>query len=170
MKRFSLVMVMMFAGVAVAQPEPAKPEGPEFDALKKSVGKWDMTMKMQGQEFKGTGDYKMGVGGLWLVSDVEIDMGGMKFVGHGMDTYNAKEKKFVGVWLDSMTPSAMNTEGSYDAATKTLTMSGEAPGPDGKPAKFTNKIKWKDDDHYTFAMYQGDAKEPEFTIEYARKK
>ena len=60
-----------------------------------------------------------------------------------------------------------------NAVLKTLTMTGEAPGPDGKLAKHKMTTHMPDDDHQTFTMYilDADGKENKImTIEYTRKK
>jgi hypothetical protein len=162
------VLGLLSAPVLVAQ-EPPKP-GPEHEMLKKHVGTWDITMKFGGMETKGTSTYKMDLGGLWLSSTVESEIFGMKFQGHGMDSYDAAKKKYVAVWFDSMSTTPMTMEGTYDKEKKTLTMSGEMPGMDGKPTKHTAVSEWKDDDTMNFSMYMGDGKEPAFTILYKRRK
>src|SRR5262245_54225969 len=122
---------VLVAGAAYAQYQTPKP-GPEHELLKKMEGTWDTTMKMPGGKSKGTATYKMDLGGLWLTSKFEGDMGGEKFSGRGFDTYDADKKKFVGVWFDSMSTKPMVLQGTYDKAKKTMTMVGDAPGMDGK--------------------------------------
>jgi Protein of unknown function (DUF1579) len=162
----ALVTTITVSGV---RAQGAKP-GPEHDLLKKLVGNWDTTIKMAGQESKGTATYKMDLGGLWLVSNFEGSMMGEKFSGRGFDSYDAGKKKFVGVWFDSMSTTPMTMEGNYDAAKKTMTMIGEAPGMDGKMTKHRIVTEMPDDNTMNFAMYAGDAKEPAFTILYKRKR
>jgi hypothetical protein len=158
-----------FAAPASAQPAPPKP-GPEHDMLKKLVGNWDTTMKTGEAEFKGTATYKMELGGLWLASSIDMDLGGMKFQGKGMDTYDATKKKFVSVFFDSMGTTPMVMEGTFDKEKKALTLVGDAPGLDGKPTKWKSVSTLPDDDTIDFRMYVGDAKEPMFAITYKRKK
>lgn len=161
----------VIVAVSAGQTQPPTPKaGPEHAILKKMEGNWDTTMKMMGQESKGTATYKMDLGGLWLASTFEGDMMGQKFSGRGYDTYDAGKKKYVGVWFDSMSTSPMMMEGTYDAAKKTMTMVGEAPGEDGKMAKHKMTTTMPDDNTMNFAMYMGDGKDPMFTIVYKRKK
>jgi hypothetical protein len=167
---FCALAVVPFVGSAVsAQPEFPKP-GPEHEMLKKMEGTWDTTMKHPGGESKGTTTYKVDLGGLWLSSALDIDLGGMKFQGRGMDTYDAAKKKYVSVWFDSMGTQPMIFEGTYDKDKKTLTMTGDAPGPDGKPAKWKSVTTYTDADTVNFTMHVGEVKEPMFTIVYKRKK
>jgi Protein of unknown function (DUF1579) len=162
------IAVIAVGPVARAQ-EPAKP-GPEHELLKKWEGTWDSTMKMAGGESKGVTKYKMDLGGQWLISKFEGKLGDADFSGMGHDSYDAAKKKYVGIWIDSMSASPMIFEGTFDKEKKTLTMSGEGPGPDGKSAKYKYTSVWKDDDTVDYTMYMGDAKEPLFTIAYKRKK
>ncbi|WP_439631550.1 DUF1579 domain-containing protein [Gemmata sp.] len=169
MKLLSTCAVVLALTAPVHAQSPAKP-GPEHDVLKKMEGNWDMTMKFGGMEAKGTVVYKMELGGLWLAGALETELFGSKFSGRSLDSYDAAKKKYVGVWVDSMSASTMVLEGTFDAATKTLTMTGDGPGQDGKPTKHKAVSVMPDDDTINFSMFMGDTKEPMFTIVYKRKK
>ena len=166
---FCAVSLAVLATPAAWAQEPPKP-GPEHEVLKTLVGTWDLTMTGGGMESKGTVTYKLDLGGLWLVGNLETDLGGMKYSGRGYDTYDAAKKKYVSVWIDSMSTSPMVMEGTYDKEKKSMTMTGEGPGMDGKPAKWRSVSEMKDDDTLVFRMYVGDGKDPMFTITYKRKK
>jgi hypothetical protein len=147
--------------------------GPEHAVLKRLEGEWTATVKMGGTETPGTMTLKMECGGLWLVSDFHSEFGGQKFQGRGMDGYDPEKKKYVSVWVDSMSTRPMLLEGSFDKEKKLLTLTGEGPGPDGKPAKYRNTTHTPDDDHQTFIMHVtgADGKETQvMTITYVRKK
>jgi hypothetical protein len=176
MSRVRVILVLCVAAAlpvaTVRAQQPPKP-GPEIEKLKALEGTWDATVKMMGNESKATATYKMGVGGMWLVSDFEGEFGGMKFQGKGMDTYDASKKKYISVWVDSMSTSPMVMEGSYDKDGKILTMTGEGPGEDGKPTKYKSVSEMKDKDSMLFKMYTvgKDGKDAEMmTITYKRKK
>ena len=168
MRMIAAVVAVVLAVPAVAQEAP-KP-GPEHELLKKREGTWETTMKAGGTEFKGTVTYKMELGGLWLVGSMESDLGGQKFYGKNLDTYDAGKKKFLSVWADSMGTTPMLMEGDYDKEKKTLTMVGDSPGPDGKPAKWKSVSVMTDADTIDMNMFVGDAKDPMFTVVYKRKK
>ncbi len=53
-----------------------------------------------------------------------------------LDRHDLVKKRYVSVWVDSMSYRPVLFEGQMDEATKTLTMLGEGPGPDGQPMKF----------------------------------
>jgi hypothetical protein len=162
-------VALVLAPVGRAQ-EPAKP-GPEHEIFKELVGTWEATVKFMGGESKGTMVYKMGPGDLWLNSKFEGDFGGQKFEGRGIDGYDPNKKKYVSVWVDSMSSSLMVSEGTYDKDTKTMTMEGEGPGMDGKPTKIKSVIQVKDKDTMVLTMYTvKDGKDQEMmTISYKRK-
>lgn len=166
------------AGGAGAQPEgPPKP-GPEHAILKKMEGTWDTTVKAyfapgEPMESKGTATYKMECGGLWLTGDFKGSFGGMPFQGKSFDTYEVGKKKYVSVWIDSMGTLPMLSEGSYDKEKKTLTLTSDYPGPDGKPNKFKMVTEMKDDDAMLFSMFTVGKEGKDklmMTIIYKRKK
>jgi hypothetical protein len=166
-----VAVCLVAAGLSLGQ-EFQKP-GPEHEKMKEFVGTWDAVMEMAGQKSKATAVYKSICGGMWLASEFEGDLGGMKFQGHGVDGYDQRKKKYVGVWVDSLTSAPLHFEGSMDPKTKLIVMTGESVGPDGKPQKFKNTTEHKDKDHFTFKMYmvQPDGQEAlAFTIEYTRRK
>lgn len=136
-------------------------------------GTWDATIKSGNDESKGKMTCKMDLGGLWLVTEFEGSFGDMKFQGRGFDGYDPMNKKYVSVWVDSMSFRPMNMEGTYDEEKKTLTMKGEAMGPDGKPAKHKLVTHMKDNDHHTMTMFvtSPDGEEMEImTVDYTREK
>ncbi len=168
--RFVAVVLAASLSVgAVRSQEVVKP-GPEHEVLKKMEGDWTLTMKIAGAETKGKVAYKSEFGGLMVSGLLEGEMFGAKFTGKSMDSYDAAKKKYVSVWVDSMSGVPMMLEGTYDKEKKTMTLSGEGPGMDGKPTKYKSVTVIKDADSMDFSMYVGDGKEPEFTIAYKRKK
>ena len=68
---------------ALRDAAPAKPElGPMSEMLRQREGTWDVTIEMQASPngaksvSKGTQTNKLAVGGAWLLSDFEGEMGG----------------------------------------------------------------------------------------------
>jgi Protein of unknown function (DUF1579) len=173
------VVVMVCAVIALvvpavrAQPPGMPKPGPEHERLKKLEGTWDATVKTEQGESKGTMIYKMDLGGLWLVSDFKGEFGGQKFMGKGFDGYDPIKKKYVGVWVDSMSVAPMSGEGTFDKEGKVLTQIMEGPGMDGKMTKFKSVIEIKDPDTMVFTMSSADPQGKDqsmLTITYKRKK
>jgi len=133
----------------------ARPPGatPQHAKLKELEGKWNFTLKTSdGAESIGVSNYKLECDGLWLTSDFNCKFGGVPFQGKGLDGYDPEKKKYVSVWVDSMTPVPMIFEGQYDSTGKILTMEANAAGPDGKPAKWRSISKMVNADEHTFEM------------------
>jgi hypothetical protein len=162
-------LAALVGGSGLQAQEPPKP-GPEHKLLAAREGTWELTMKFGGMESKGVVGYKMELGGLWLVGAMESDLLGQKFSARSLDTYDAAKKKYVGYWFDSMSTTPMTMEGGYDAAKKTLTLVGQAPGPDGKVTTWRSVSSMPDNNTIELQMYVGEAKEPMFTVTYKRKK
>lgn len=168
MRQLALVVAAVVAVPAFSQDMP-KP-GPEHKLLEKLVGTWESTLKAGGKESKGTMTYKMELGGMWLVGSMQAEMFGAKFSGKSLESYHPAKKKYVSVWVDSMSTAPVNMEGTYDKEKKTMTMAGEGPGMDGQMTKYRSVTKFTDADTLDMTMWIGDGKEPTFTVVYKRKK
>ena len=127
----ALAVAALFAagpGSAWAQQDmpPMPKPGPEHEILKMDAGTWDAVVEMfaaPGQPpatSKGTETSAL-MGGLWLVSEFKGDMMGSPFEGRGIFGYDLTKKKYVGVWVDSMSAGIAHVESTYDATTKTMT-------------------------------------------------
>jgi hypothetical protein len=151
-----VTMAVWTAGLTAQEPPLPKP-GPEHEHFKELAGTWDATIHMKEGDSKGTMVSKVGLGGLWLLEHFKADLGGMSFEGMGATSYDEGKKKYVSVWIDSMSTSPMVSEGTYDKQNKTLTMTGSMPLPGGKSMKTTMTTIMKDADTMVFSlMAQGD--------------
>src|SRR5262245_41741903 len=134
---------LLAAAPLAAQQFDVKP-GPDHAFLKEGEGVWDATAKAPGGQSKGELHCKMALNGLWFLEHYKGEAGGQAFEGHGATSYDPAKKKFVNVWIDSMVPSPMLSEGTYDKAKKTMTLVGNMPMPDGKSMKSSITITYKD--------------------------
>jgi hypothetical protein len=126
-----------------AQQFDVKP-GPEHAFLKEGEGVWDAMAKSASGDSKGELQCKMALNGLWLLEHYKGEAGGVAFEGRGATSYDPAKKKFVNVWIDSMVPSPMLSEGTYDKEKKTMTLVGNMPMPDGKSMKSSITITYRD--------------------------
>lgn len=150
---FAFVLSLAFTCTPIASAQLPGPS-PEHARLKETEGKWDFVLKSSdGSQSNGKSEFKLECGGLWLISDFKTDFGGMAFQGRGMDGYDPAKKKYVSVWVDSFTPAPMIFEGEYDKTGKVLTMTSNAPGPDGKPAVWRSVTNIVSPDEHTFEMF-----------------
>jgi hypothetical protein len=168
MRMIALIVAALLALPAWSQEMP-KP-GPEHLVLKALEGTWETSMKAGGMVSKGTATYKMELGGMWLAGSLKSDLFGQKFQGKSLESYHPAKKKYVSVWVDSMSTAPVIMEGTYDKEKKTMTMSGEGPGMDGKATKYRSVSKMPDADTIEMTMWIGDGKDSMFTVTYKRKK
>jgi hypothetical protein len=114
-------------------------------------------------------------GDFWLMSEFAGDIGGMKFTGHMLLGYDPVKKKYVGTWVDTLSPHLMTMEGDYDEATHTSTMIGQGIDMEGKPSKSKMVTRYESDDEKTFEMYMekagaADEWEKHMEVKYKRRK
>ena len=168
-------LVCAVALPALAQMPPMPQPGPEHEMLKKDVGTWDATVETfmapgaPAAVSKGTETVTM-MGGFWQLSEFKSEMMGQPFEGRGATGYDPAKKKYVGTWVDTMTPGYYTTEATYDAATKTMAAVMEGPDPTGAVSKTKATTQWKDADTRVFTMYGPDAKSVMMRITYKRRK
>lgn len=155
--------------------------------LASMAGTWTYTVKMwmdpkgNPSESKGTATRKATMDGRYLHGDysgkfkmpgADGKMKEMEFKGMSLDGYDNAKQKFVSAWVDNMGTGIMLSEGTYDAATKTFTFTGEYEAVPGMKSKVREVIKMADKDHHSMEYYEdrgtGEAKTME--INYTRKK
>ena len=96
-------------------------------------------------------------------------MGGMPFRGRGIDGYDPSTGKYVSVWTDNRSPAMTVLEGTWDEATRTMTMLGQMPDMTGALVPHTLTMQWIDDDTHVFSILPAGASEPSMTIRYVRE-
>ncbi len=159
---------------APAEMPVAKP-GPEHKILEKIAGSWEATVEHMApgappaEPVKGSETAKV-LGGLWVVGDFQSEWMKNPFQGHWISGYDPAKKKYVGIWVDTMSSGVYSSEGTYDAATKTMTEWMEGQGPGGKIVKMKAVTVWKDDDTRVFSMYDEGKDTPSMRITYERKR
>ena len=104
--------------------------------LKDEVGTWDAKVKfyMAGPDAPpevsdGVETNRM-LGELWLISEFEGGFGGATFTGHGLIGFDPRADRFVMSWADSMSTTLLSLQGTYDPATRTMTLTGTTFDPD----------------------------------------
>jgi Protein of unknown function (DUF1579) len=171
---------LLVSRVAAAQMPPMPKPGPEHQIFTMEAGTWDAVVEMAAAPgspattSKGSDVVTLACGGLCIVNDFNSELiPGMPFNGHGMTAYDPAKKKYVGSWTDSMSAGLLLSEGTYDAATKTVTSWMEAPGPTGATVKTKSTVQYTDADHRVMTMYVPgpDGKDMQtLKISYTRRK
>lgn len=153
--------------------------GAVHQMIAKSDGEWsfDMSMWMDPNQpptqSNGTTVNKMILGGRYQESVHKSSMMGMPFEGHGIMAYDNAKKIFQSSWIDNMGTGIMNMEGTWDDATKSITLLGKTLDPmSGKDMGVKEIFKIVDDDHHNLEMYMvNDGKEVKtMEIKFTRKK
>ncbi|MFY9346047.1 MAG: DUF1579 domain-containing protein [Planctomycetota bacterium] len=172
----ALFLLASFTANALSQAPPQP--GPEHKKLAAYAGTWDAVIEMadaatgQMQKSKGVSVVKVGPGGLWVLDHFTADFGGMPFEGQGQTGYDPAKGKNVGTWIDAWSTVPMVLEGGYDASGKVLTLSGMAPGMDGKPVMHKLVTTDKDANTRVFEMFlpgEGGKDMKIMTITYTRR-
>jgi hypothetical protein len=139
---------------------PAKPElGPMSEVLRQREGTWDVTIEMQASPngaksvSKGTQTNKLAVGGAWLLSDFEGEMGGRPLIGHAITGFDPQKGKYVGVWVDSEGRHITLLEGIYDSSKKTFQMTSLEKDAKGKLTPVTGVARFTDPDTEVVTLF-----------------
>ncbi len=142
------------------------------------AGSWTTTTKEWMEpgkpptESTGTAEMKMLLDGRFLYQEYHAQMMGQPFSGVGIDAYDNLRKRYVTVWLDTMSTGVFTMEGTASADGKTITLKGQHGEPGG--GHMTHRAVWKIVDNNTqqFDMYGAHhgAKETKMLeITYSRK-
>ncbi len=153
--------------------------GPSHKALDVKVGKWSAAVQMfepgsEPSRSTGTSEIKWAMGGRFLQETFTGEFMGQPFHGEGRIGYDNLKKKYVSSWLDDAGTGIYFSEGSFDAASKTFTFTGEMPDTNaGKYVKSHSTEKWVDNDHFTVHSYVPGPDGKDFLmmqLDYARAK
>jgi len=146
--------------------------GPEHAWMAKQAGTWVADSVLQWMDpsqpptvSKATDVVTMAINGLYQMTDFSSTMMGQPMQGHGIMGFDKMKKKFVLSWIDNMGSGIVRMEGSYDEATKTLSMAGKQSDPGMKAeTDIRQELKFHDDNSYTMSMYGTghDGKEAKF--------
>ncbi|NND97235.1 MAG: DUF1579 domain-containing protein [Pirellulaceae bacterium] len=171
-----LFVCVLYGTTLVGQEIPVPKPGPELDVFKPDVGTWDVEIKTwtgpgEPAVTKGKETNRM-LGGFWMLTDFQGSMMGLDFKGHGLYSYDAEKKHYIGTWVDSLSPNKMEMTGEYDKDNKTMTFEGMAPGVDGSPAKHVLTTKYREDGTrvMTMQMQVGEGMMKVFELSYTKAK
>lgn len=162
---------------AMAAWQKAMTPGPQHAELAKTAGEWDLALTMWmepgAEPTKSTATATRSM--LWdriLVEDVQGDMMGMTFKGHGMTGYDNVTGEWWSTWMDNMSTGMMKSTGTWDEESGTATYSGESVDPmTGKPMK-VRMVVTPGADKETMVMYmtpEGGDEHKSMEIVYTRK-
>jgi hypothetical protein len=117
---------------------------------------------------------KMVLGDRYQESSHTSTMMGMPFEGHGTLGYDNAKKVFESVWIDNMGTGVIKMTGPWDAATKSVTLTGKMVDPGTlTETDFKEVFTVVDDNTQMMAMYSHDQAGKEFKVmemKFIRKK
>jgi hypothetical protein len=183
-RRFPITLALLtlvpltFAARPPENPFAARPSD-EHALLRKMAGSWtvEFRLTMPGapeMASDGTEQADM-LGDLWLSARYDDpDMMGGAYAGAQLLGYDPDKEKYVSMWVDSTSTAATMQEGTYDEATRTLTLLGKSSDPlTGIEGTVRSTMHWTDDDHRIHTMFvpgPGGSEMEMFQIEYTRAK
>ena len=152
--------------------------------MQKMIASWDGTWNAEmtmwetpgaaPQKSTGTTVNKMVLGGRYQESVNTSTVMGMPFEGHGTLGFDNLKKVFESTWIDNMGTGVMKMSGPWDAATKSVTLTGKMTDPQsGKEADYKETFSVLDDNTQMMDMYgkAPDGKEfKSMEIKFTRKK
>lgn len=134
--------------------------GPHHKVLEQFAGTWAyasrawMAPGAPPQESSGTSTNVMLYGGRYLRQEVDGEMMGEPFHGMGLVGYDNVKEKYVSAWIDNMGTSVMPGEGTWDGATKTLTIFDDYLDPvSGKAKKMRMVLHVEGPDRHVSQFY-----------------
>lgn len=143
---------LLLAKVNAQVPEFPQPQQ-EHAWLKQFTGEWTSlsktvaTPEQPSIDCTGSMQSRM-LGEFWVVNRIEGDMAGMTYRGLQTIGYDAKKKKYVGTWVDSMMGHLWHYEGSVDASGKKLILVAAGPNmmDQEKIASYRDSYEFKSPD------------------------
>jgi hypothetical protein len=155
-----MALLVLVVQTAAAQQQPSSLLTPQHELLNNDVGTWETTITIWPEPdaepivSHGRETSELLPGGLWLVTQFEGEMAGMPCTGAGAWGYDPVEKKYVGAWVDSMTPYLTTMKGDYDPQTKTMTLMTDGRDPaTGKKVQYKVTTQYLDDGTKLAQMY-----------------
>jgi hypothetical protein len=144
------------------------------------VSKWWMSPDAPPSQSSGVAITRAVMDGRYFISEhsSKMQMPGpdgkmseMEFKGMAVEGYDNAKKKYVASWIDNMGTGIMNLEGTYDAATRTLTYHAEYETMPGVKMKLREVITMTDRDHHTMEFFEdrGGKEVKTMQIDYVRK-
>jgi len=133
--------------------------GPEHKLLDYMVGAWDVNGKFwmspedEPTPISGTSDAKWILGGRFVHYVFKGDDPEHAFEGSGCTGYDNIQKKYISIWMDTEMTGWVTDVGTYDAAAKTFTYTGEFRTPMGQTVKSRSTIKLVSNDEHVLTMY-----------------
>ena len=153
--------------------------GPPHELLARMAGNWDTHTKSWMEpgkpplESTGASEQKMLFEGRYLHQEFTGDMMGTPFTGIGLTGYDNQKKRYVSIWIDSMSTAIFYFEGTGETENRTITQGCRYEDPVKGPMKLRSVTRIVDNNTHLFEMYGTDKSDIErkmMEITYTRRK
>ncbi len=158
----------------IKQYEAAATPGEAHKVLADIKGNWKTVSQMwqtaggKPETSKGTSSFKTILGDRWLQQEFKGMAMGKSFQGVGMVGYDNVKQKYITNWYDSMSTALTQSEGDFDATTKTFKDKGNMSSPiaPSKTQAFRSEWQMVNKNKMVFSMFGSDpvAGGPEFKM------
>lgn len=177
---FAVALSLVGGVVAPATGQPPELSAEIYKQLQQDVGTWvaetTVWVTPDAPPAKSTGsEVNKMFGTYWVASDFNCDIAGMPYQGRGYFGYDPVGKKYVGTWIDTMSPYLSVMQGNLDDK-GVLTMLSKGRDPMSGEVQTSKMVSsYTDDDHRKFEMYapvpgQQDQWWKMMEVNYTRKK
>lgn len=146
--------------IAGSHPSAAAPQvDPPHAQLASLAGHWAVRQSMWMDPKSapvvdhGSAIYAMVLGGRHLRQQLRI-ASSKPFEGLGYIGYDDAAGKYYSSWMDTNFSGIILAHGSYDAASRTYSFTGEMAGKDGGPVPVREVMRIADNDHFTYEYYE----------------
>lgn len=189
MKRILLALgaFLMLSGAAQAQTEDEMKKWMDYMTpgdIHKMIASWDgdwtgdiitwMAPDAPPSNSTGSCTNKMIMGGRYQLGNFDGSFSGMPFQGMSLLAYDNSKKVFESIWIDNMGTGVMHLKGTWNDATKTLTLTGPMLEPtSGKEITMKETLQIVDANTQVMSMYAPGPDGKEFKnmqITFKRKK
>ena len=134
--------------------------GDAHKLLASCVGEWNLEVKSwmdpkaPPMVSKATSSVKLILDGRYLQETSTGTMAGAPFNGMGLTAYDNGDKKYQATWVDNMSTEIFRFDGTYDLATKSLTMDGASYSPvAAKDVPMKTVTRFVDDKSHVFEWW-----------------
>lgn len=152
-RRWMLALAM---SLAIGSAAAASPAAPRYAQL---AGHWAVQQSMwttpgaPAVVDHGTATYALVLGGRDLRQELRI-ASSKPFEGLGYIGQDAVTGRYFSSWMDTNFSGMILARGSYDAASRTYTFTGEMAGNDGLPVPVREVMRIADSDHFVYEYYE----------------
>lgn len=170
-----ILFTLTLAAAACAQ---GRQTSPQHELLAQQAGVWDAAIEYVDMETgktvraKGTSVRRQPLGSFWLIDNFQASVMGAPLRVMRTTGYDPTQRRLVGTWIDSMTPSLSVLEGSWDRDKKVMTLSGGGRDQQGRTVDIRLVTSILSENKHVFEKFTRTASDKEaktMTVTFTRR-